>query len=53
MQSNSKFEQKVPADYNGFVYVYRGSAAFSGVNISEGKLGVLGAGEVFNFKSLL
>ncbi|KAM3128552.1 hypothetical protein pb186bvf_019320 [Paramecium bursaria] len=32
LNPNSKYEQKIPAGWNGFCFIYEGNASFSGVN---------------------
>ena len=32
LNPNSKYEQRIPAGWNGFCFIYEGSASFSGNN---------------------
>ena len=47
MQPGAAWEQAVPAEYNGFAYVYEGAGSIGGTGVSAQNAYVLGAGDAF------
>ena len=48
MQPGAAWEQAVPAEYNGFAYVYEGAGSIGGTAVTGQNAYVLGAGDTFS-----